>query len=234
MQYVDEEADIKKTESHLKDLPSICYKRLKTLKTVNYKKHWDSILLQAAYTTTFSIYFVRFCFLIAYNYHIGTVVIGYTISYQHVWLFANSILVPFFKEKIQNKRNLFEHSLLISGFILPGLYYAPTFECYLFLLVPMFFCFSLVNSLLLEDDALGLKSKGDVYEASNTIAYLVNVFGPFFFGIVLHLFGGKGFKVLSLLPMVICVYLLNQRFMKHREEREEEEEQETEERIKQD
>ncbi|XP_044261836.1 uncharacterized protein LOC123009521 isoform X3 [Tribolium madens] len=229
MQYVDEDTDIKRPQTHFKQMPSICYQRLKNLKTVNYRKHWDCILLQAAYTTTFSIYFVRFCFLLVFNYNLGTVVIGYSIAYQHMWLFATSMLVPFVKERIQDKKSLFEHSLLISGFLLPGLYYAPSYECYLFLLIPMFFFFMLVNSLL-NDDALGLRSKPDVFEASNTIAYLVNVIGPIFFGIVCQFFGGYGFKLLSLLPMVICVYLMNQRLMK-KEEREEEE---TETRIKQD
>ncbi|XP_008199091.1 uncharacterized protein LOC103314529 isoform X2 [Tribolium castaneum] len=227
MQYVEEDTDIKRPQTHFKQMPSICYHRLKNLKTVNYKKHWDCMLLQAAYTTTFSIYFVRFCFLLVFNYNLGTVVVGYSIAYQHMWLFATSMLVPFVKERVQNKKKLFEHSLLISGFLLPGLYYAPSYECYLFLLIPMFFCFMLVNALL-DDDALGLSLKPDVFEASNTIAYLVNVIGPIFFGIVCQYFGGYGFKFFSLLPMVICVYLLNQRFMKT------EQEQETEARIKQD
>ncbi|XP_068911804.1 uncharacterized protein [Tenebrio molitor] len=229
----NDDINVHRPESRLASLPFTCYQQVKSLGTIDYKDHWDAILLHTAFVTVFTVLFTRFIYLLCYNYKVGSVVVGYTTAYYHMWLFASSCIVPFVKGLSANKKSMFEHALLLCAVSVVSQYHAPNYECFLVVMVPLLFTYTLVNSLA-EDDVLDLKSDEQVYQAKKTIVVLLNIIVPIWFGFVCHFFSGRAFKVLSMLPPVVVTYMINQRLTAPSRRRVQEQQEEEAEGVKED
>ncbi|RZC31960.1 MFS 1 domain containing protein [Asbolus verrucosus] len=224
LQYVDQDPPGVKTHSNIRNLPQTCWKQLRNLQQINYKDNWDIFLLKAAYVSSFAVYFTKYSLLIRYNYDVGTIVVGYTVAYQNMLIFASNCLAPCLKRCLWRfpQREVFEHCLLLCAVTLVGLYYAPTYDCYLIVFIPMIFTYTLVNCFL-EDDVLDLKSKQDIHQGINTLANIIVICVPFMFGAVYHVFGARAFKIMSLLPPAVCAFIINQHFLAPKKSEETEE-----------
>lgn len=172
------------------------------------------ILLQTTFFLAFGLYFTRFAILVFYNYEVGIVIIGYHIAYQNMLLFVANYLVPLFRKW---SSIYFDHILLFSSAMLVGIYYAPTYECYLIIFVPLVLSYSIVNEFLIEDK-FELRKDKPLADASDTLNIITNTAGSVLFGVLCQLFGGAGFKVLTMLPIAVCIYQINRRLVAIKQE----------------
>ncbi|XP_063913070.1 uncharacterized protein LOC135129752 [Zophobas morio] len=212
-----DDSQMPKPDTHFHQIPYICFQKLKKLRTTDFHRHSFSITLKTLYTLTFALFLIRCVYILLNTYGISATFLGYVQAYDNLIVFICSCLVPFVRRQVSNDKILFKYNVVIGGCLLIGLFYAPTYKCYLILHMMLMFSYALVNSLFVSD-FLKLKTDPDVCEADKTLTVLANIFAPIFAGFVVYLYGSSILKLVIMIPVSAYLYIVTQRDLMMREE----------------
>lgn len=215
LQFLGEECNVKEEISrNINTLPQDCLMSFLPLTQLEFSKYWDYFLIRTAFISSITVFSTKFALLLKYSYNSGAVVIGYTVAYQNMLIFATTCILPMLKEEFGfscSKKRLLEHCLLICGVCLIGIYYAPSHECYLAIFIPMIITRTLVIDLW--DEAMGLSLNKTLKDASDVFTKMLTVFVSILFGYLAEYCGVYAFKLFCILPPAACLYIINQRFI---------------------
>ena len=212
-----DDSQMPKPDTHFHQIPYICFQKLKKLRTTDFHRHSFSITLKTLYTLTFALFLIRCVYILLNTYGISATFLGYVQAYDNLIVFICSCVVPFVRRQVSNDKILFKYNVVIGGCLLIGLFYAPTYKCYLILHMMLMFSYALVNSLFVSD-FLKLKTDPDVCEADKTLTVLANIFAPIFAGFVVYLYGSSILKLVIMIPVSAYLYIVTQRDLMMREE----------------
>ncbi|XP_063912725.1 uncharacterized protein LOC135129495 isoform X2 [Zophobas morio] len=206
------EPEVRNTRNRLSLQPLRKYSSgIKLLQYRQYPQKWKRVVLMLAFTFVYKIYFSGFIFLANSPDEISTILIGFSVAYRRIVMYAYNVVVPFMQKMDINTNLLFDYCLSVSASSFCVLSLVPNRATYFFVFPPLVLTHTLIHSFF-GNDIMHLRGARGLVESGILIKDLVSLFGPFFFGILSQHFPLMAFRTLMIFPIMVCGYLCEQSF----------------------
>lgn len=168
------------------------------------EKHWDILLLKYLFASSLMIFFSKFTLILKHNYNASSVTMGYTGSYINALVFATTYYVFITKNITDRYPIIFlsEMSFFLLSVLMLLACYAPYYELYMLLLIPVTLVRTYILTLWRE---LFYERKNDnLMKLNNSSSVVAGLSTPLIFGVVCDKIAHHAVILFSCVPIFLC------------------------------
>lgn len=180
------------------------------------KKHWDILLLRYLFAGSVIIFFSKFTQILKYNYHASSITMGYTGAYINAAVFVATYYIAIAKSTTQKypMAIVTEISFLSIGILMLLACYAPYYELYMLLLLPVIVLRSFI--ITLWKDLFSERKDEFLVKLNSSVGILAGLTIPLLFGTLCNQIAHNAVILFSCAPMFVCWAILKwrSRFLK--------------------
>lgn len=178
--------------------------RLQDLQKSNYNKHWDMLFMKYLFSSSVMIFFSKFSQILKHNYAASSMRIGYTASYINILVFSATYLTTVIKSKTQEYPEVFlsEIAFFFETIFLLFACYAPYYEMFVILLIPIIVIRSFLTDLWKE--LFSERKDNNLIKLNQSASIVAGLTTPVLFGFTCNVFAKEAVVLFSCVPILLC------------------------------